>query len=88
MAGIKGVSKKIIEINEFEHELIEKVYVVLKPGVPGVKISKKKSEAESYVSNLLCYKKNIFPFSKKALYITLCAMLFCIIAATLFFVAY
>ncbi len=83
MPAIKGVSKKIIEINEFEHEFIEKVYVVLKAKSPQVKISKQKSEAENYVSNLICYKRNILPFSKKTRYFVYSCIAACAIATIL-----
>ncbi len=85
MASLKGVSKKIIEINEPEHEFIEKVYIVLKPNSSSIKISKRKSEAESYVSNLVCWRKTFLPLDKKLRLIILgTAALFAITLALYF----
>ncbi len=65
MQTVKAVSKKIIEINEPEHEYIEKIYVILKPKSPQVSITKRKSEAQQYVSNLVCWRRTLLPFNKK-----------------------
>ncbi len=65
MAQIKGVNKKVIEITNPQHEFFEKVYVVLKADCPGVKISVKKSQAEKYVANLVCWRRSFLPFNVK-----------------------
>ncbi len=67
MAQIKGVNRKVIEITNPQHEFFEKVYVVLKADCPGVKISVKKSQAEKYVANLVCYRRSLLPFNTNKL---------------------
>ena len=54
---MKGVNRKVIEINEPDNEYIERVLVFVKPGKEKVKVSTYKAEAESFVSRLVCEER-------------------------------
>lgn len=52
---MKGINKRIIEIEEPENEYIEKVQVFLRQ-TGNVRLAKSKEEAQKYASGLVCFK--------------------------------
>lgn len=52
---MKGVNKKVIEINEPESEYIEKVLVFLRQKDGHVNVARARQEAEGYVNTLVCW---------------------------------
>lgn len=54
---MKGVNKKVIEINEPESEYIEKVLVFLRQKDGHVNVARARQEAEGYVNTLVCWRR-------------------------------
>ena len=55
--GMKGVNKKVIEINEPESEYIDKVLVFLRQKDGHVNVARARQEAEGYVNTLVCWRR-------------------------------
>ncbi|MCI6639337.1 MAG: hypothetical protein MSH10_00860 [Pygmaiobacter massiliensis] len=53
---MKGVNKRIIEIEEPENEYIEKVQVFLRQN-GNIRLAKSKEEAQRYASGITCWKR-------------------------------
>ena len=58
---MKGVNKRVVEIVEPQNEYIERVIVFLRQNNGDVKVAKSRSEAEKYVSGLVCWKRRVLP---------------------------
>lgn len=58
---MKGVNKRVVEIVEPQNEYIERVIVFLRQNNGDIKVSKGRSEAEKYVSGLVCWKRKFLP---------------------------
>ena len=54
---MKGVNKRVIEINEPDSEYIEKVLVFLRQKDGRVNVARARQEAEGYVSTLVCWRR-------------------------------
>lgn len=54
---MKGVNKRVIEINEPDSEYIEKVLVFLRRKDGRVNVARARREAEGYVSTLVCWRR-------------------------------
>lgn len=54
---MKGLNRKIIEIVEPNSELVERVIVILKPGVAHASLREEQEQLESYLSAVCCKKK-------------------------------
>lgn len=57
---MKGINKRIIEIEEPENEYIEKVQVFLRQD-GNVRLAKSKEEAQKYASGIVCWKHSMLP---------------------------
>lgn len=57
---MKGINKRIIEIEEPENEYIEKVQVFLRQD-GNVRLAKSKEEAQKYASGIVCWKHSVLP---------------------------
>ena len=55
---IKGVNKRIIEINEYDSKTFEKAILFLKPNVKNINEITLKNEAKKYLKNLETNKLN------------------------------
>ncbi|MEG2234499.1 MAG: hypothetical protein RRZ42_07680 [Oscillospiraceae bacterium] len=55
---MKGLNRKVIEIVETNSDFIDRVIVILKPGVSGVGVRNNNEQIEGYLSNLICRKKH------------------------------
>ena len=55
---IKGVNKRIIEINEYDSKTFEKAILFLKPNVKNINEITLKNEAKKYLNNLETNKLN------------------------------
>ena len=53
---MKGVNKRVIEINRPESEYIEKVQIFLRQKDGRVHIAQARQEAEGYLNNLVCWR--------------------------------
>lgn len=63
---MKGVNKRIIEIEEPENEYIEKVQVFLRQS-GNVRIAKSKEEAQKYAQGIVCFKPKTLSAKAKRL---------------------
>ena len=70
---MKGVNKRVVEIVEPQNEYIERVIVFLRQNNGDIKVAKGRSEAEKYVSSLVCWRRKLFPKGGIALRIALIA---------------
>ncbi|MEG0803448.1 MAG: hypothetical protein RSF90_00690 [Pygmaiobacter sp.] len=57
---MKGVNKRIIEIEEPENEYIEKVQVFLRQD-GNVRLAKSREEAQKYASGIVCWRHRMLP---------------------------
>jgi len=87
---IKGVNKRIIEINEYESKMFEKAILFLKPSAQNVKDINIKIEAKKYLQDLEKNKNNIdITKNKRKRLLIKNRIVFCILGAlisTAFFV--
>ncbi len=54
---MKGLNRKVIEIVETNSELIERVIVILKPGVPAARLRDEHAQIEQCISGISCKKR-------------------------------
>lgn len=79
---MKGINKRIIEIEEPENEYIEKVQVFLRQG-GNVRLAKSQEEAKKYAQGIVCFKpRGIEPKTKRML-VGAAVTLFCLGAVVL-----
>ena len=87
---IKGVNKRIIEINEYESKMFEKAILFLKPGAQNFNDINIKIEAKKYLQDLEKNKNNIdITRNKRKRLLIKNRIVFCILGAlisTAFFV--
>ena len=57
---MKGVNKRIIEIEEPENEYIEKVQVFLRQD-GNIRLAKSREEAQRYAAGIVCWKRPALP---------------------------
>lgn len=54
---MKGVNHRVIELHPAESELIETVWVVLRPGVSEAHLAESRQEAERFANALVCWRR-------------------------------
>ena len=57
--SVKGLNRKVIEIVEPNSEFVERVIVILKPGVAQARLREEQENLDNYVSAVCCKKKKI-----------------------------
>lgn len=80
--SMKGVNKRIIEIEEPENEYIEKVQIFLRQG-GNVRVAKSKEEAQRYAQGIVCFKPRTMPAKTRRLLWGAGAMAICLGAVVL-----